>query len=91
MSHLSFFLPHAPTKAHRERDTARAKISEIFTKVIDERRAAKVEGNTDFLQVILDARYKDGSEVTTEETVGLLLAALFAGQHTSNITGVTLL
>jgi sterol 14-demethylase len=37
--------------------------------------------------VILDARYRDGSEVSTDEIVGLLLAALFAGQHTSNITG----
>lgn len=87
MSHLSFFLPHFPTAAHKKRDEARAKIAALFSKVIEERRANGDQGHTDFLQVILDARYKDGGEVSTDETVGLLLAALFAGQHTSNITG----
>lgn len=86
MVHLTYFLPNAPIAAHKKRDVARAKIAEIFSKVIDERRRTHAQGHTDFLQVILDARYKDGTEVTTEETVGLLLAGLFAGQHTSNIT-----
>lgn len=90
MSHLSFFLPHFPSAAHRKRDEARSKIHAIFSKVINERRATGAQGNTDFLQVILDARYKDGREVSTDEAVGLLLAGLFAGQHTSNITGTWL-
>lgn len=86
MVHLTYFWANAPIEAHKKRDRARAKIAAIFSKVIDERRRTGAQGHTDFLQVILDARYKDGSSVTTEETVGLLLAALFAGQHTSNIT-----
>lgn len=86
MVHLTYFLPHAPIAAHKKRDAARAKIADIFSKVIDERRRTNAQGHTDFLQVMLDARYKDGSIVTTEEIVGLLLAGLFAGQHTSNIT-----
>jgi sterol 14-demethylase len=40
----------------------------------------------DFLQTLLDSSYKDGTILTEEEISGLLLAALFAGQHTSNIT-----
>lgn len=87
MVHLSFFWPNAPIEAHRKRDQARKKIAAIFSKVINERRASKVTGKTDFLQVMLESTYKDGREVSTDEIVGLLLAALFAGQHTSNITG----
>jgi len=86
MVHLTYFLPNAPIACHKKRDAARVKIANIFSKVIDERRRTNAQGHTDFLQVILDARYKDGSQVSTEETVGLLLAGLFAGQHTSNIT-----
>jgi len=86
MVHLTYFWANAPIAVHKKRDQARAKIATIFTKVIDERRRTNAQGHTDFLQVILDARYKDGSQVSTEETVGLLLAGLFAGQHTSNIT-----
>jgi len=87
MVHLTYFFPWAPIPAHRKRDQARVKIARLFSKVIEERRRTNAQGHTDFLQVILDARYKDGEEVSTEETIGLLLAGLFAGQHTSNITG----
>lgn len=37
-------------------------------------------------QMLIDARYRDGSTPTDEEITGLLVAALFAGQHTSSIT-----
>lgn len=34
----------------------------------------------------MDIEYKDGSRITDEEVTGLLIALLFAGQHTSSIT-----
>ena len=90
MSHLSFFLPNAPTKAHRQRNHARVQIASIFERIIKERRLAqqtKVDLQyDDFLQVLIDAKYTDGTLPTDNEITGLLLAALFAGQHTSNIT-----
>ena len=89
MNHLSFFWPNAPTERHRKRDLARAKIAKIFGKVIEARRASGVQ-HDDFLQVLVDARYTDGSMATTDEICGLMLAALFAGQHTSNITSTWL-
>lgn len=85
MSHLSFFATNLPTTAHRKRNAARAEIAAMFTKVIQERRASGVKDD-DYLQVLIDSSYKDGSKPTDDEIVGLLLAALFAGQHTSNIT-----
>ncbi|UJR37335.1 hypothetical protein I4U23_030043 [Adineta vaga] len=86
MSHLSFFFPNAPTKAHKKRDFARQQIAKIFSKIIKQRRISNDTEYDDFLQVLIDARYLDDSIPTDDEITGLLLAALFAGQHTSNIT-----
>lgn len=89
MSHISVFWPYAPTQAHKNRDIARSKIRDIFAPIIAKRRAeSEVEAaqHDDFLQVLVDSRYTDGSHATDEEIVGLLIAALFGGQHTSNIT-----
>jgi sterol 14-demethylase len=86
MSHLSVFLPHAPTTAHRLRDEARVKIANIFTPIIANRRKHPEIVHDDFLQVLIDATYTDDTVPTDDEIVGLLIAALFGGQHTSNIT-----
>mmetsp|Transcript_10455 Transcript_10455/g.15923 ORF Transcript_10455/g.15923 Transcript_10455/m.15923 type:complete len:479 (+) Transcript_10455:63-1499(+) len=85
---LSFFFPNAPTEAHRIRDRARQEMIKIFSKVIAERRAKGGDGSdrTDILQVFMDLEYKEGGKLTDEEIVGLLIALLFAGQHTSSIT-----
>ena len=40
----------------------------------------------DVLQTFIDARYKDGSKLTNDQVLGMLIAVLFAGQHTSSIT-----
>jgi sterol 14-demethylase len=40
----------------------------------------------DVLQTFIDARYKDGSRLTNDQVLGMLIAVLFAGQHTSSIT-----
>ena len=85
---LSFFFPYAPTESHRLRDNARKEMVEIFSKVIKSRKESggDTSQNTDILQVFIDMVYKDGSKLTDDETVGLLIALLFAGQHTSSIT-----
>jgi len=85
MNHLSFFFPYFPTAKHRARDIAREKISCLFKEAIRERRESK-DNHDDYLQVLIDARYADGSAANDDAIVGLLLAALFAGQHTSSIT-----
>lgn len=84
---LSFFFPNAPTQAHALRDKARAEMVKIFSGVIAERRRAEdTSDNTDILQVFIDMKYKDGTSLTDDEVTGLLIALLFAGQHTSSIT-----
>lgn len=101
MTPLSTLWPNAPTKAHRDRDAAREEMVEIFTKVIAGRRGegAKVD---DFLQKIIDFRYRDevdkhtgkvlkaGRGFSDQEVTGWLIVLLFAGQHTSSITATWL-
>ena len=101
---FSVFFPSAPTKAHKARDKARAEMVNIFTKIIGERRAAAANGTApkDFLQTMIDFKYKDvedkktgklirkGRGYTDDEIVGLLIVLLFAGQHTSSITSTWL-
>ena len=81
---IGFFLPRLPIPAHRSRDRARRKVTEIFTRIMKERRRV---GSTaeDFMQTLMGARYKDGRELTDNEITGILLTALFAGQHTSAV------
>jgi sterol 14-demethylase len=92
MTPITTIWPYAPTEAHRLRDSARAEIVSIFSKVINARRATQAQGVRDedlpfdFLQMLIDSEYRDGSKPTDLEISGLLLAALFAGQHTSAIS-----
>ncbi|KAJ6705208.1 STEROL 14-DEMETHYLASE [Salix purpurea] len=70
---------------HRRRDQARKKLAGIFSNIINSRKLAGKSEN-DMLQCFIDSKYKDGRSTTESEVTGLLIAALFAGQHTSSIT-----
>eukprot|EP01034_Spumella_vulgaris_P036161 gene36161-44603_t len=85
---LSFFFPYAPTESHKLRDNARKEMVSIFSKII---RARKEKGGdtsqaTDIIQIYIDFVYKEGDQLTDDQIVGLLIALLFAGQHTSSIS-----
>ena len=91
---LSVIWPTAPTAAHRARDKARKEMVSIFSKIISARRE-KPEKERDFLQTMIDFKYKDvydkvsgalkkeGSPYKDSEVVGLLIVLLFAGQATA--------
>ncbi|KAK6136648.1 hypothetical protein DH2020_029592 [Rehmannia glutinosa] len=82
---ISVIFPYLPIPAHRRRDQARKKLAEIFAKIIASRKQTGKTEN-DLLQCFIDSKYKDGRQTTESEVTGLLIAALFAGQHTSSIT-----
>jgi sterol 14-demethylase len=68
----------------------------MFQEVIDERtEKQKTEKNyeppQDFLQVLMEAKYRDGAELTTTEITGIMIGVLLGGQHTSNVTGTWLM
>jgi sterol 14-demethylase len=86
---LSFFFPYAPTAAHQLRDNARKEMVSIFSKVINARKkkGGDTSQATDILQVFIDMVYRDdGTSLSDDQVVGLLIAMLFAGQHTSSIS-----
>lgn len=88
MRPISVFFPYLPTSYHKKRDIARVKLGQIFAKVIQARRASSTK-EEDVLQQFCDARYQNvcgGRQLTEDEITGLLIAVLFAGQHTSSIT-----
>jgi sterol 14-demethylase len=76
--------PHLPIPAHRRRDAARGRLGEIFTEIV---RSRKSRTDDDMLQCLIDPRYKDGRRTTETEVVGMLVSALFAGQHNSSSAG----
>lgn len=82
---ISVIFPYLPIPAHRRRDQARKKLAEIFATIIASRKQTGTKAN-DLLQCFIDSKYKDGRPTTESEVTGLLIAALFAGQHTSSIT-----
>lgn len=88
MQPISVIAPYLPTQLHRQRDAARKEIGRIFAGIIAKRRASGVKEN-DILQTFIDGRYKrvnGGRALTEGEITGMLIAALFAGMHTSTIT-----
>ncbi|XP_057516846.1 sterol 14-demethylase-like [Amaranthus tricolor] len=85
MQPISVMFPYLPIPAHRRRDRARKKLAEIFSSIICSRKSSGKCEN-DMLQCFIDSKYKDGRGTTEGEVTGLLIAALFAGQHTSSIT-----
>lgn len=91
---LTFLQPRAPLPSARRRDRARARMAALIARIVADRRARGADAE-DFLQTLMGARYADGRALNDEEIAGLLLATVFAGQHTSAVlatwTGVLLL
>lgn len=82
---IAYLNAHLPLPSFRERDRARVRLEEMVTKLIEDRRKSGREGE-DFLQTLMDARYKSGAALTEYEITGMLIAAMFAGHHTSSVT-----
>jgi sterol 14alpha-demethylase len=89
MQPISVLAPYLPTAAHRKRDKARVQMAALFTPIIAARRDGKTHGD-DMLQWLVDAKYKNGKPFTDDEIVGILIAGLFAAQHTSSSTSTWL-
>jgi sterol 14-demethylase len=91
---VAFVNSRIPIPAHLRRDRARARVGEIISRIIENRKVRGFEGE-DFLQTLLGAHHKDGSALGSGEICGILLALIFAGQHTSAVlaswSGVLLL
>jgi len=87
---LSFFFPGWPMPNQFRRDRARKQIDVLFKNIIRARRERGEEALKDDLDLIaslMGATLEDGSKLTDDQIVGMMIALLIAGQHTSNVTG----
>jgi lanosterol synthase len=82
---LAYLNAHLPIPTFRKRDRARVQLVDMITRMIADRRGASGEGE-DFLQILMETQYKNGERLSEHEITGLLLAAMFAGHHTSAVT-----
>jgi sterol 14-demethylase len=81
---IGYFWPHLPLPSFQRRDRARARMVELISAIIADRRAGGIE-EEDFLQTLMNARYSDGSALSDDNITGMLLTLIFAGQHTSAV------
>jgi sterol 14alpha-demethylase len=82
---LAYINAHLPIPSFWKRDRARVRMVEMINKVVSARRRDKREGE-DFLQTLMESKYSDGRSLSEHEITGMLLAAMFAGHHTSSVT-----
>jgi sterol 14-demethylase len=82
---LAYINAHLPIPSFRKRDRARVRMVEMITQVTEARRRDKRQGE-DFLQTLMESKYSDGRALSDDEITGMLLAAMFAGHHTSSVT-----
>ena len=82
---LAYINAQLPIPSFRKRDQARVRLVEMISEIIGERRRSGRTGE-DFLQTLMDAKYQNGASLSEHEITGMLLAAMFAGHHTSSVT-----
>lgn len=79
---LAFVFPYLPLPVFRRRDKARARLQELVAGIIA-KRAQKPEKSEDAFQLLIDARYDDGTPLSAHEITGMLIGTIFAGHHTT--------
>lgn len=84
---INFMLPWMPLPRNRRRDKARRKMTQIYTDIINTRRAQKKgKDSEDMIWNLMDAVYKDGTPFPDHEIAHLMIALLMGGQHNTSVT-----
>lgn len=74
-----------PLPSMIKRNKARARLVSMIDEIVQQRQKSGEVGE-DFLQTLMDARYKNGDKLSPHEITGMLLASMFAGHHTSSVS-----
>lgn len=83
---IAFVDPYMQQPVFEARDKARARLQELVSTIIADRRANSDVEYGDALETFMSGTYKDGSHLTDNEITGLVIATMFAGHHTSSGT-----
>jgi sterol 14alpha-demethylase len=82
---VAYINANLPLPSFIKRDRARVRLVEMIGEIVAQRRRTGERGE-DFLQTMMDATYQSGTPLSDHEITGMLLAAMFAGHHTSSVT-----
>jgi sterol 14-demethylase len=82
---LAYINAYLPIPAFRKRDRARVRLGEMVSTIIERRRRKGIHSE-DFTETLMESQYADGTSLTDHEIAGILIAAMFAGHHTSSVT-----
>ena len=89
---INFMLPWAPLPHNRKRDYAQRKMAQTYTEIIQARRDAGGEKNSeDMIWNLMSCVYKNGSPIPDVEIAHMMIALLMAGQHSSSSTSAWIL
>ena len=84
---INFILPWAPLPQNRRRDAAQRKMAQIYLDIINERKTAGGEKDSeDMLWNLMSSKYRNGRPVPDLEVANIMIALLMAGQHSSAST-----
>ncbi|KAJ3283444.1 Lanosterol 14-alpha-demethylase [Borealophlyctis nickersoniae] len=83
---INVFIRWLPTPTYYKRDKANRIMTDLFLRILKDRRAQGDMKNNDVLQSLMDSTYRDGSKMSDEAIAHMMIAALMAGQHTSSTT-----
>jgi sterol 14-demethylase len=87
---LAYHFPNLPLPAFKKRDKARVRLQNLVGQIVAKRQT-QGGSHSDMLQSLMDSSYADGSKLDANEITGLLIAAIFAGHHTSSGTAAWVL
>lgn len=87
---LAYHYPNLPIPAFRKRDHARRRLQALVGNIV-KKRANQADKPSDMFQLLIETRYDDGSALDDNEITGMLIAAIFAGHHTSSGTAAWVL
>jgi sterol 14-demethylase len=88
---FSPWLMKLPSSSASRREKARAELQDMLGKIVAARQKEDEKGSddafrSDLLNGLMSAVYRDGTPMSLYEVCGMIIAAMFAGQHTSTIT-----
>jgi sterol 14-demethylase len=83
---IAFVDPYLQQPVFAARDNARARLQELISAIITERRSNSEVVYGDALETFMSGTYADGSSLSDNEITGLVIATMFAGHHTSSGT-----
>ncbi|KAL8709813.1 MAG: hypothetical protein Q9225_007394, partial [Loekoesia sp. 1 TL-2023] len=84
---INFMLPWMPLPKNRRRDKAQQKMTQIYTDIINTRRASKKgKDSEDMIWSLMDSVYKDGTPLPDHEIAHMMIALLLGGQHNTSVT-----